>query len=294
MSYTSGIWPTIVGRVERCFSLLLFPVSLFWLAVPFMRRRLPALDRHWPNPGWLLIAAVPFLCVFIKLWVLQYYPTMLVLPFYAVACAALIVLLAGSDRRLMRVAGAALFLALLGNSIDEIVRFKKAFFDRNAISTLKAQLDRLSVPGQYVMVNHMWDSAYGYYFDRNTVLLAINPTSRMDEALAYYTDARRSRVAPATGAIFVQHKHLADELYDKGFYYLLAREGMWDEWADPERYRTRIDGVINARDSALVAKVSRLGRRVYDSDFYAIWVIPPHPAGVTASSGETPVPFHRN
>jgi len=294
MSYTSGIWPTAVGRVERCFSLLLFPIALFWLAVPFLRRRFPRLDAAGPNPGFLFLAALPFLWVFIKLWVLQYYPTLLVLPFYAVACAGVVVLLANARMKVAKLAAVALFAGLMTNSIDETLGFKKAFFDPGAIRTLRAQLDSLSAPGQYIMVNHMWDSAYGYYFDRNTVLLAIQPPERIDEALRYYTDGRRGRVAPPTGAIFVQHKHLADELFDKGFYYVLAREGMWNEWAEPERYRARIDAFIRERDSVLVAKVARIGRRVYDSDYYSLWVIPPGAAEVSASNVGTPSPSPQN
>jgi hypothetical protein len=294
LSYTAGIWPTLVGRVERCFTLLLFPVAIFWLCAPFLRRRIPALAQGGPNPGLLFLAALPFLWVFIKLWLLQYYPTMLVLPFYAVGCAALIVLLVDRHERLLKAVGVTLLVALLASSVDEVLRFKKAFFDRDAIRTLRTQLDSLSAPGQYIMVNHMWDSAYGYYFDRNTVLLAINEPDRMDEALAYYTSPARSRVAPPSGAIFVQHKHLADELFDKGFYYLLARDGLWQEWANPERYHSRIDALINQRDSALVAKVSRIGRRVYDSDYYALWVIPPGAAAVSPGAARTLIPPRRN
>jgi len=291
--FTTGVWPTIVGRVERCFSLLLFPVALFWLAAPFIRQRLPRLASLGPNPGFLFLAALPFLWMFVQLWILQYYPTLLVLPFYAVACAAAISLLAGSTTRMARVAAAVLFAALIGNSVDETLRFKKAFFDPSAIRSLRAQLDSLSAPGQFIMVNHMWDSAYGYFFDRNTVLLSINPPERIDAALRYYTDPKKNRVAPATGAIFVQHKHLADELIDKGFYYVAAREGLWNEWAEPERYRARIKTVIDQRDSLLVDRVSRIGHRVYDSDYYALWVIPPR-TDVSRSNAGTPGPSHQN
>jgi hypothetical protein len=292
--FSIGVWPTIVGRVERCFSLLLFPIALFWVAAPFIRRRISRITTAGPNPGWLFLAALPFLWMFVQLWMLQYYPTLLVLPFYAVACASAISLLAGSTTRMAKVAAAIMFAALVGNSVDETLRFKKAFFDPSAIRSLRAQLDSLSAPGQFIMVNHMWDSAYGYYFDRNTVLLAIQPPERLDEALRYYTDPKKNRIAPPTGAIFVQHKHLADELFDKGFYYVAAREGLWSEWAEPERYRARIDEVIGQRDSLLVAKVARIGRRVYDSDYYALWVIPPGAADVNASSAGTPGPSHQN
>jgi hypothetical protein len=158
---------------------------------------------------------------------------------------------------------------------------------------MRAQLDTLSAPGQYIMVNHMWDSAYAYYFDRNTVLLALNEPNRIDEALAYYTNPKRIRVAPSTGAIFVQHKHVADELYDKGFYHVLARNGMWNEWANPERHHASIDAFLKERDSLLVSRVSRIGHKVYDSEFYALWVIPVNGAVTAGSPAEIPGPSPR-
>src|SRR5439155_13705309 len=128
--YAAGIWPTLYGRVERSFSLLLFPITAFWAALPFVRRRwanrLPRLD-HAVNPMLLLLAALPFLCIFTELWVGQYYPTLLVVPFYAVACAAVASLLLDSSRRLVKAAGATLVVALMVNSVDADVRFKKAF-----------------------------------------------------------------------------------------------------------------------------------------------------------------------
>ena len=216
------------GRVERCFTLLLFPVALFWLAMPFIRRRTSEdSSTTGAESGLFLLAALPFLWMFIQLWVLA-----------VLSHAARPALLRGRVRRgdcslhryefpRCQVRGGRLSSSRSAiNSIDEDVRFKKAFFDPNAIRTLRAQLDSVSAPGQYIMVNHMWDSAYGYYFDRNTVLMGINASDRMDEALAYYTDPKRNRVAPPTGAIFVQHKHLTDELFDKSFYYAGRARGI--------------------------------------------------------------------
>jgi hypothetical protein len=248
-----------------------------------VRRKLaehaPELDVPRVNPTILLIAALPFLVVFVKLWMFQYYPTLLVLPFYAVACAALVVALLSANRRLLKYAGAALCAALLVNSAIDTLTFRKAFFSRAAIAQLKSQLDTLSAPGQYILVNHMWDSAYGYYFDRNTVSMLLQEPSRFNEALSYYTDARRTHVAPPSGAIFVQHKHLADELYDKGFYYILAQHALWAPWANPDHYHAEIDAFVAARDSALVADVARIGEKIDETDFYTIWRIKPHAPG---------------
>ena len=56
---------------------------------------------------------------------------------------------------------------------------------------------------------------------------------RMDAALSYYTRSRkRPRVDRRRGAIFVQHKHLEDELFDKGYYYILATKAR-GSWGNP-------------------------------------------------------------
>ena len=77
-SFQSGIWPTAYGRIERFFTLLLFPVAAFWALYPLIRKRwgasVPALAVSRVNPLLLLLAAFPFLYLFREIWVGQYYP----------------------------------------------------------------------------------------------------------------------------------------------------------------------------------------------------------------------------
>ena len=291
VAYHDGIWPTLTGRVERCFTILLFPITLFWAVRPLLKRRWPnaidAISRPVANPLLLLAAALPFLVIFSELWVGQYYPTVLMIPFYAVASAVLVGLLIETNSRRSIAVGATLFGALALNSVAENVMFRKAFFDRDAIRTLKAQLDSVARPGQQILTDHVFDAAYRYYFNRNTVALILNPPYRYETALAYYSDPKRGRVAPPSGAIFVQHKHLADEMYDKGYYYLLGRANLWVPWGNPERYRAELDTFITRRDSGLVAEVAKRGEKIYDTDFYAIWRLRPSVplVGAAPSSG---------
>ena len=202
-AYVSGIAPTAIGRIERYFSILFFVVTAAWLAAALWRKRVEAwLKTRLPstNPLVVLAATLPFLCLFTELWVEQVYPTLLLIPFYAIACGALIVALVGAPSRALRMVGAALFVALMANSLDEDVTFKKAFFDPQAIASLKAELDSVSVPGQHILVNHVFDGAYRYYFNRFTIALIATPPSRMTSALSYYTDPGRSPSATAQGA----------------------------------------------------------------------------------------------
>ena len=280
VAYDEGIWTTLVGRVERCFSLLLFPIAAFWALYPVLRRRfaatLESADAR-TNPILLLIAALPFLALFTELWVGQYYPTLLIVPFYAIASAALVVMLVNAPQRFSRPVGFALALALGANSIAETARFKKAFLPRNEIASLKHELDSVSEPRQMLLVDHLFDAAYRYYFNHNTVPLILNPPWHYEGAMRYYTDAQRRQFAPPTGAIFIQHRHLADQLYDKSYYYILGREGLWGPWGNPERYHDELDEFIAKRDSELVAAVVAAGgQKIQETSAYTVWRIMPH------------------
>lgn len=275
VAYHNGIMPTLEGRVERCFTLLLFPVTAFWAIHPLLRRRYATSENPLVgpvvNPIVLLAAALPFLVLFTELWVGQYYPTLLVLPFYAIASALVGVMLLASPVRAMKLAGGAFLGALALNSIDENASFKRAFFDRGQIASLKANIDSLSEPGQHLLVDHVFDAAYRYYFSHNTVALILNPPEAFAGAVQYYGDPRLPRVAPARGALFIQHKKLPEELYDKGYYYLLGRSGLWGPWGNPRRYHAELDRFVEKRDSELVAAVAGNADKVAETDFYVIW-----------------------
>jgi hypothetical protein len=223
----------------------------------------------------VLLAALPFLCLFTELWIGQYYPTLLVLPFYAIGCASLALLLLNGAGRMTRFAGAALAFALFANSLTELLSFKKAYFDRSAIASLKANLDSLADPGQHILVDHNFDAAYRYYFSHNIVELILNPPGHYAASLQYYANPRLIRVAPPRGALFIHHKRLADELYDKSYYYILGRVGLWGPWGNPEAYHSELDAFITARDSELLARVAERGTKIVDTDAYEIWRLRP-------------------
>jgi hypothetical protein len=278
-SFTEGMLPVLYGRTDHFFSLLLFPVTAFWAVFPLIRRRwaaqLSTVDATTVNPLPVLLACLPFLCIFPELWVAQFYPGLMVVPFYAVGTAVLVMLLIESRQPLLRVVGVAVLAAVSVNALYENARFKRAFFDRQAIQTLRHQLDSLAKPGQQVLTNHVFDHAYRYYFDRNVMPMIGHPSSDYRGALQFFSNPALPMYASANGALLVQHKHVTDELFDKGYYYILAPHHLWEAWANPYRYRAFIDSLILERDSALTRESSRLGEKVFESDFYVLWRIPP-------------------
>jgi hypothetical protein len=281
-SYVAGVWPTLIGRVERYFSLLLIPLALAWCAMPWIRKRWagrPSVTTlPQANPVVLLLAAIPFLCAFRELWVAQYYPFLMIVPFYAVGFAAAIVALIGIPRRSARAIGFIMLLAVSYSALDEDVRFKKAFFDPAAIRTLQAQLSA-APPGQRVYVNHVFDAAYRYYFDRNVFMLIPHESYRVESVIDFFSDPRRSPYPHPEGMLFVQDKHLKDEVFDKGYYTfrIFGHYGLWDAWANPPAYRRFLDSLVVDRDSALMAHVAKRAQKVYESDFYTLWRMNPVP-----------------
>lgn len=319
-TYQNGVWPVLVGRVKRFFTLLLFPIAAIWLGAALRLVR-PRQIRAWAtaaglrapmvNPLWLFAAALPFFYVFTEVWVAQYYPALMLIPFYAVASAVLAVLLVSAPRRGIKVAGAVLVLGLIANAADEDLSFRPAFFDLDAIKTLRAQLDKESPLGKRVLVNHVFDAPYRYYFQRDIIALAPLPPRMANVFLPSLANpVANPRSGSPNGAIFVQHKHVVDELYDKGYYYILARDArilalehrdpgtLWDLWADPRGNRAIVDSLMHDRDSILVANAARVGKKLYDTPFYTMWRIPYTP-GDTATVEIPPVgkaapPIRRN
>jgi hypothetical protein len=278
--YHQGAWPTLYGRVERFTTLLIFPLVVFWALFPMIKRkwgdRLPVVLRSAVNPILLLAAALPFLLIFMELWVAQYYPGMLIVPFYAVAFAALAVGLYEWGPRNLKIVAVVLVAALLANSVDENLSFETAFFEQDAVDSLRVQMARLHPPDKEVLVNHVFDGQYRFFFNRKIVGLTTTPPRVADLALISFSNpAKHPRTATEQGTIFVQHKHVVNELYDKGYYYVLGRFKLWNWWGNPRKYRRPIDELMAERDSMLMSHVARLGHKVHETDFYTIWRIPP-------------------
>ena len=275
--FLHGMVPVFLGRVEREFTLLLLGIVFFWLVLPFSWGVLSARlhQRLSPSPLILLLAPLPFLARFPELWVAQYYPALMLVPFFAVGAAVLIVYLVGEQSFVARAVGWVMLAGLGFNAIDQTASFDRAFFDPGSIASLRRQLDSLAPRGQRVMTDHVFDHAYRYYFDRNIVTLIIHESFRLPGVMTYFSDPVRPEFASSSGALLVQHKHLRDEMFDKGYYWVLYHYRLWDAWGDPPRYRRFIDSIVAGRDSAITANAAALGSKVFENDYYALWRLRP-------------------
>ena len=252
VAYDQGIGLTLIGRVERSFTLLLFPIAAFWALYLTLRRRvaLPGDEGSATvNPVLILLAALPFLALFTELWVGQYYPTLLVLPLNAVGCAVLAFMMIGARRAVWRPVGFVLVAALAANSIAENMRFKKAFLPRSEIASLKKALDAVTVPGQRILVDHVFDAAYRYYFNHNTVALIL------ESALALRRRAPVLRGPEAAGGRPAQRRGVraaqapCRSALRQGLLLRPRPRRALGPVGNPERYHDEIDGFIAMRDS---------------------------------------------
>jgi hypothetical protein len=280
--YVGGLWSISLGRIEQYFSLLFFLVTLIWAALavrPQLRTKLRWRFATNANPLVILGASLLFFVAFSEIWVEQPYHIVWMVPYYAVATGVLAALLLESGSGMVASLGAVLVLAPAWSSVDENLSFKKAFFDQRAIASLKSELDSVSMPGQNILVNHVFDGAYRYYFNRFTTAMIAVPPSRMSTAIAHYSDSSQGPTATERGAIFVQHKHVADELFDKGYYFVVAPYRLWPLWANPRRYETLVDSLVADRDARLERVIAARGRKLAETEFYTLWQLPPTGAG---------------
>jgi hypothetical protein len=277
-AFDNGAWVTLRGRIRREFTLLFRAVPVFWLLVPIGKRllgpRAGALAAIRVNPLAVLLAAIPFLIVFRELWIAQFYPFLMLVPFYAIGFALIITLLLDSRGRVIQALGIVLMAFLIIESVRATAFFKKVFADRGSLLAVKARLDSLAPPGQWVLSNTLAESRYRYYFDRNMVPLIIHQPQAAPYLLDHFSDPANSPYAGAQGSVFVQEKHLTDMMFDKGYYWPVARFGWWNYAANPDEYRGMLDLFIHQRDSSLAVTAATIGTRVYEDDHYIVWKLP--------------------
>jgi hypothetical protein len=273
-AFATGMLPTLIGRVDREFTLLLIPVTLFWLLWPWIRHRQSRLPDV-PNPIILLIGAIPFLIIFRELWVAQYYPFLLLVPFWAIGTAILVDWCVGSANRVIRLGGAAAAMVMAVGAIGETVEFPRAFLSDSAIASLEQQIPRYVPPGQRILTNLIVDAPYRYYVSRDVVPVMVHEAYRLPMVLDHFTDPSHPEFAGPDGAVLVLHRNARDALFDKGYYYILAPYKLWSAWGEPQRYRRQIDSIVDARDAMLLRIAQAVGQKLYDSDQFSLWRIPP-------------------
>lgn len=268
--FDSGLGAVLFGRINRFFSVLLFPMVAFWL-LRAVKRSWPFTAGQAPNPLIVLGAALPFLIVFRELWVAQYYPALMIVPFYAIGFGALITLATGTHRWPGRAFGLSLLAALTWNALDDVGRFKRAFFAPQDIQAIRDRLDAEIPRGERVMTNHMFADAYRYFLDRNIVPLIMHPAPDIPGNITHFSNPATNEFA----RVVVQHHQMPDEMFDKGYYWVLARYRFWSFLGDPRGHRREIDGILASRDQVITRESARRGTKLYENASVTVWRLPP-------------------
>jgi hypothetical protein len=273
-SFGSGMLPTLYGRIDREFTLLFIAVIVFWTAWPWLRRPRD-LGPDIVNPVVLLLAAVPFLLVFRELWVAQYYPLLLLVPFWAIGTGIMLEWCFRSSNRVARYGGIVAGLAMVVSLVSESVAFPRAFFEDTEIASLQRQIPRFVPPGQRILTNLIVDAPYRYYVDRDVVPVMVHEAYRMPMVLDHFADPSHPEFSGPDGAVLVLHRDVQDALFDKGYYYILAPYRLWNAWGEPQRYRQQIDSIVIVRDKTLLHIAQAVGEKLYESPDFSMWRIPP-------------------
>ena len=268
--FKAGAMTTIVLRIYRFYTPVFGPVLVFACIFPILNRLFfrkygvdGALYRH--NPALLFLVALPFVFCFMELFVGQYYPTLQLLPAYTVLSATFVVWMLQFRKRLTRIATAACLLLIAAHVGVELTVLKKAFISYPAIASLRKELDAATPPGRVVLTNHDFGGLYRYYLDRPIYGVILLTPEVFTRALVDHTDGP---------VVFVEHKDIEAQLFDKTHYIIFARFNQWEWFGDPVKYRHIIAAEINMQNQLLMEAVGKVGKKISDHEEYALWLIP--------------------
>jgi hypothetical protein len=268
--FQAGALITIVLRIYRFYTPVFGPVLLFAILFPSLNRllfRKHGIDStiYRNNPAVLFLVALPFVFCFMELFVGQYYPALQLLPAYTASSACFIVWLFQFRRRITRVAAIACLALILAHVGLEMTVLKKAFISYQTIASLRKELDAATPAGRMVLTNHDFGGLYRYYFDRKIDGVILQTPDVFIRVLVRNTDGP---------VIFVEHKNIEAQLFDKTHYIIFARFAKWEWFGDPVKYRNIIAQAINLQNEQLMEAVAKVGRRISDHEEYALWLIP--------------------
>ena len=122
----------------------------------------------------------------------------------------------------------------------------------------------LTTPHDKILINHVFDSFYRYYYTRDTVPMILN------ERGCAPIELRRNLSA---AQIFVEHLDIHKQLFDKAYYYIFAKDQKWQWWGSPSRYRHEIDQYIKELNGELIQCVRNNGELLFETKQFRIWKI---------------------
>ncbi|MDB4962316.1 MAG: hypothetical protein JWP01_2315 [Myxococcales bacterium] len=160
--HSDAVVPTLIRRMTMVFSPVIWPLVALHV-IRLVRRSSRA--RFFADGTWLAIPALLFFAIFSQLSASQMLPSQVLLPFYAVGTALLVVqLLRGPP--LARIAGIAIVVLAPIWSGFWLLRQERALLDTDGFAKIKTYLDEHD-RNDYILCNLMQDGPIQAYLGRH-------------------------------------------------------------------------------------------------------------------------------
>ncbi len=267
-SYIIGIVPVVLGRSIRFFTpfyFVLFGLAI-WTASRWRRDGIAPLPLA---PLAYLAGGLPFCIVFTQLVTEQYHPTLQLLPFYAVGSATLIVLLRRHARPALRVAGIALFAALLGWHLRELRRFPKVMVEERALREVGAHLAAVD-DRRFVMSTLLVDGPVRYHWHRHLMGMPQGSLDELDRRLAFLFTTYGTRPIR-----FVELIGAERTAFDKMLLTFPATRRRWEWIAFPYGNQRRWQPRVTAGLEQLMEAVRHRGELEYENRTFRVYRFDP-------------------
>jgi hypothetical protein len=248
-TYKQFIADVVFWRLWRFATPLCFAAVVVQLVGVFdwVRGRAPTVPLR---PLILLGAALPFMFVFSELVVEQYHPMLLVLPFAAVAIAAMIKEVWTRSRPF----AIALVLLYLGWQVWQLRLFKKTFLQPADVAAVEKVLTSDHHP--FVISNIFVDGPVRFLWNRHLFPLPDDPAGLYQELERYGADS------PLTLVVL---RHLRPHLYDKGLFAYFGGDRRLPWIARPDHYRNAWGARFDTLDQTTASAFADVGKVVYES-----------------------------
>jgi hypothetical protein len=248
-NYKDLIGDVVFWRLWRFASPLFFAAVVVQLVgvIDWIRGRTPTVS---PRPLILLGAALPFMFVFSQLVVEQYHPLLLVLPFAAVAMAAMI----RSVWTRVPVLAIAMMTLYLGWQGWQLQLLRKAFLQPADVAAVEKVL--AGDPHRIVLSNIFVDGPVRYLWNRHLFSLPSEPVALYSTLETYGAES------PLTLVVL---RHTSPHLYDKGIFAYFGGDRRVSWIARPDYYRNATKLRFDAKDKALGEALDGVGTIVYES-----------------------------
>lgn len=206
------------------------------------------------HPGSILIllaGALPFILVFSELSVEQVLPSQVMVPFYAVACAYVVLWLAARKP----IHGYAAFAAILLWQGTLFARVPKAFLERESAAQIKAYLDKNDT-ADFLITNLMSDGPIQYFFDRHLH----TPTDIVERARDGYLEIASKTKTGIVHAVYFDDPN--GRFIDKSLWSLLPQKSQWRIFGAPYVFRREVFAVIEDYDRRVLEGMQLAGTEV--------------------------------